>query len=156
MSKSFCLFSFSFIFFLAALHLANAAPTDPVDIPDANLRAAIESALGLQAGDPITEAQMLTLTTLDADGLGVADLTGLEYATALQHLDISSNPITDISLLTQTNFPNLKSLNITDTWVRDFSALDGEYWTRKFFEDDSNNRLYICSNALENWDYNLN
>ena len=71
-------------------------------------------------------------------------------------MDLSSNPITDISLLTQTNFPNLKSLDITDTWVRDFSAIDEEYWTRKFFEDDLNNRLYICSNALENWDYNLN
>ena len=156
MSKSFYFLSLSLLVFLAALHPAHAGPNDPVNIPDANLRAAIESALGLSSGAPITEAQMLTLTTLDADGLGVADLTGLEHATALQHLDISSNPITDISILTQTNFPNLKSLDITDTWVRDFSALDGEYWTRKFFEDDLNNRLYICSNALENWDYNLN
>ena len=156
MLKTTYIFFVCFILFVAALHPANAAPDDPVTIPDDNLRAVIESALGLSPGDTITEGKMAELTTLTAIGKGVADLTGLEYATALESLDLSGNPITDISILTQTNFPNLKSLDITDTWVRDFSAIDGEYWTRKFFEDDTNNRLYICSNALENWDYNLN
>ena len=156
MLKTTYIFFVCFILFLAALHPANAAPDDPVTIPDANLRAVIESALGLSPGDTITEGAMAELTTLTASGKGVADLTGLEYATALESLDLSGNPITDISILTQTNFPNLKVLNITDTWVRDFSAIDGEYWIRTFNEDQSNNRLYICSNALENWDYQGN
>ncbi len=152
-TKLFPLFLIGVLLLLVPLRQASS---QNVNVPDANLRAAIESALSLSAGDPITETAMAGLTTLTASGVGVEDLTGLEYATGLQHLDLSSNPITDISILTQTNFPNLKSLDITDTWVRDFSAIDGEYWTRKFNEDQSNNRLYICSNALENWDYDGN
>ena len=78
MLKSTYTFFVCSILFLATLHSANAAPNDPVSIPDANLRAAIESALGLSSGAPITEAALAGLTTLDASGEGVADLTGLE------------------------------------------------------------------------------
>ena len=37
-----------------------------VDIPDANLRAAIENALGVDAGEPITKAEMETLIEFGA------------------------------------------------------------------------------------------
>ena len=54
-----------------------------VTIPDANLRAAIEDALGKASGAPITVEEMKTLTTLEASNAGISDLTGLEFATNL-------------------------------------------------------------------------
>ena len=71
-----------------------------VSIPDANLRAAIESALGKASGAPITVAEMETLTELNARSGGVgelADLTGLKYATRLTLLDLLNQSVTDIS-----------------------------------------------------------
>ena len=200
------------VLLLALLHQADA---QNVDIPDANLRTAIETALNLSPGDPITEAQMATLTELEVTVFSrknVKDLTGLEHATgltkltlqgafshsspdklvdisllsgltsltylnlernkiedisplaglsALEILNLFTNPITDISILTKENFPNLKYLNIQDTWVRDFSALDPDHWVLKYSEDPATDpeddttgsALLICNSALENWDY---
>ena len=59
----------------------------PVHIPDPNLRAAIEQALGKTSGATITEADMLKLTELRAAERGVQDLTGLEFATNLTELN---------------------------------------------------------------------
>ena len=46
-----------------------------VNIPDANLRAKIESALGKTAGDPISAAEMETLATLSAQDASITSLT---------------------------------------------------------------------------------
>jgi hypothetical protein len=64
-----------------------------VSIPDSNLRAAINAALGHAALDAITVGQMRRLTSLSIPGRGVIDLTGLEHALNLAYLDISNNPI---------------------------------------------------------------
>ena len=52
-----------------------------VTIPDANLRALVRALLGLQIGEVITGHGMQRLTRVIADGIGIKDLTGLEYAT---------------------------------------------------------------------------
>ena len=64
-------------------------PGASVSIPDANLRAAIEAALGKAAGDVITVEDMATLTELKVPGLGISDLTGLDSATNLRELSLS-------------------------------------------------------------------
>ena len=71
----------------------------PVNIPDPNLRAAIETALGKAAGAPITVADMGTLTSLTARDANISDLTGLEGATNLTGLVLGGNSITDLSPL---------------------------------------------------------
>ena len=58
----------------------------PVNIPDANLRAAIAAELGKAPNEPITPDEMATLTVLVAPGQGIRDLTGLEFATNLIEL----------------------------------------------------------------------
>ncbi|MDP7281211.1 MAG: leucine-rich repeat domain-containing protein, partial [Candidatus Poribacteria bacterium] len=68
-------------------------------IPDLNLRAALESALGKTSGDSITEAELATLTALTATNRTISDLTGLEYCLNLTNLDLSGNDIVDITLL---------------------------------------------------------
>ena len=70
-----------------------------IDIPDANLRAKIEEALGKTSGATITTADMVGLTHLEAPNANISDLTGLESATNLTVLNLGGNSISDISLL---------------------------------------------------------
>ena len=84
---------------------------DQVSIPDANLRAAIEAALGKARGAPITVAEMETLTNLKALRAGISDLTGLEFATNLTELYLWANNISDVSALS--GLTNLIGLNLS-------------------------------------------
>ena len=93
------------------------SPSDIVAIPDVNLRAAIESALGKPAGALITAADMARLTRLEADEAGISSLTGLEAATRLERIEFRHNAISDLSplvRLTQLNNIKLRGNRITD------------------------------------------
>jgi internalin A len=70
-----------------------------LEIPDPNLRSALEETLGLNPGDPITQAEMEGLTSLDLTFKGIVDLTGLEYAINLTSLMIPGNSINDLGPL---------------------------------------------------------
>ena len=104
-----------------------------VDIPDANLRAAIETALGKVSGAPITQEEMASLTRLEAPNSDISDLTGLEYATGLIRLDLgpervdgrlgNSNAISDLSPLS--GLTNLTYLNLGGSNFTDLSSLSG-------------------------------
>ena len=74
MNKQFLHFAF---LLLMCLTLPLTATAQVVDIPDANLRAAIESALGKASGAPITVAEMATLAEFEAENAAINDLTGL-------------------------------------------------------------------------------
>ena len=80
-----------------ALHQIATAQT--IHIPDPNLRAALESALGKEADADITRAEMASLESLDAFESGILDLTGLEFAINLTELHLGLNRISDVSLL---------------------------------------------------------
>ena len=81
-------------------------------MPDANLRSAVRSALGLAANENFSKADLATLTSLSATKSQIADLTGLEYATGLTTLvalqnDITSlEPIQDLTTLTEIRIGN--------------------------------------------------
>ena len=90
---------------VAARAMAAAMGTDvqnlntPVTIPDADLRAAINYAMGRNGMDAITQGDMLNLASLSASGYGISDLTGLQYATNLAYLDVRNNNISDFTVL---------------------------------------------------------
>ena len=84
---------------VATVFVFNAAAAQPVHIPDLNLRARIEAALGIASGDAVTQAEMAALISLDADNANISNLTGLEFATDLKVLILSGNNIGDISAL---------------------------------------------------------
>ena len=113
----------------AAVRVSVSGGTGLVDIPDANLRAAIETALGKASGAPITPAEMATLTRLNAERKGISDLTGLEFATNLVRLELGprlpwnsgGNAISNISPLS--GLTNLEVLSLSDNAVSDISAL---------------------------------
>ena len=101
----------------------NAVVEPAVDLPDLNLRAAIETVLGKAKGDSITPSEMATLTRLKAPEAGVRNLTGLEHATNLTVLKFDNNSISDISVLA--NLTNLIALHLWRNSVKDFSPLAG-------------------------------
>lgn len=113
---------------VAASTPAMAAPGDVVDIPDANLRACINTTkLGQAAEAAVTEAQMATLggyyATLSCDEQNIRSLEGLQYATGLRALSLSENPVSDLSPLA--GLGQLKLLYLEGTGARDLTQLSG-------------------------------
>ena len=92
-----------------------------VNIPDENLRAAIEKALGKAAGSTITAEEMARLTRLAAGNMEIRDLTGLEAATNLEVLALARNLISDIPQLT--NLIRLRNLDLENNTISDLSPL---------------------------------
>ena len=92
-----------------------------VHIPDPNLRAAIEEQLGKAQGTPITQAEMQTLTQLDARKRGIQDLIGIEFAMNLEDLYLFGNEISDISPLAQLS--ELRYLYLSENEISDISPL---------------------------------
>ena len=99
----------------------NVQVDTPVNIPNRNLRAAIERALGKAVGDLITTTDMKSLTTLKAFKTNISNLTGLEYATNLTELSLDDNSILDISALS--GLSNLTHLWLPGNSLSDLSAL---------------------------------
>ena len=95
----------------------------PVTIPDANLRVAIETALGKARGAPITRTEMASLTRLEASNSDISDLTGLEFATGLTPLNLSYNIISDITPLS--GLIKLTSLDLSNNIISDITPLSG-------------------------------
>ena len=101
-------------------------PGEAVYIPDVNLRAVIEEALGKPSGAPITAEEMATLVNLHrmAESKGISDLTGLEFATNLRRLRLAHNKhISDLSPIA--GLQDLITLDIGDNSVSDLSPLAG-------------------------------
>ena len=112
----------------------NAVAVAPVDIPDANLRAAIEAALDKAPGTPIAPSEMATLPRLEARNANITNLTGLEGATNLTELYlgaevvegegwINSNSASNLSPLV--GLTNLTRLGLRDNNISDLSPLAG-------------------------------
>ena len=108
-------------FVIFAQNFGKEAPSPVVAIPDANLRAVIETALGKDSNAPITEAEMATLDSLAASDAEITDLTGLEYAVNLTWLDLASNDITNVSVLE--GLTNLTHLILSGNNVTDLAGL---------------------------------
>ena len=104
-----------------------------VHIPDDNLANEIRE----RVGTPITEAKMRKfMWEFGAAELGIADLTGLEYATNLEWLDLSNNSVSDISALV--NLTNLEWLRLNGTNVSDIAALAKRTNLRGLYLNDTN------------------
>ena len=92
-----------------------------VNLPDPNLRAAVENLLGKASGATITTADMARLTHLHARNIDISDLTGLESATNLTYLSLNDNNISDISPLVANT--GLGSRDHVHLWGNPLSSL---------------------------------
>ena len=101
----------------------NAVAEAEVNIPDPNLRTAVNIALGKPKGDSIILSEMAALSRLEAQNANISDLTGLEFAINLAHLYFLENSISDISPLT--GLTNLTLLWLEDSSVSDITPVAG-------------------------------
>ena len=116
----------------------------PPDLPaevliqDANLREQVRATLGLQEGHTLTQEKMEGLIRLDVSNAGeIKDLIGLEYATQLTELRLSSSVISDITPLK--GLTKLTNLRIYVTPISDISDLRD--MTALTFLDLGNNQI---------------
>ena len=83
----------------ATIQLATS-PSTAVNIPDDNLRAALETATGRSSGQTITQLDMAKLTgTFNANSLNISAVTGLEHAVNITALYLETNSISDVAPL---------------------------------------------------------
>ncbi len=104
-----------------------ATAEDPVYFADPQLKTAVEGRLCIT--DP-TPSDMLYLTQLESvpywesdDSEKIHDLTGLEYATNLQTLNLRFNLLSNISPLA--GLTRLEDLNLSENGISDLSPLAG-------------------------------
>ena len=97
-------------------------PEEPI-FPDKNLEAVVRQSVYAKRNndEPITESDVLNVSTVKGRGKGIRDLTGLEKCRSLALLDLAGNQITDISPVT--DLPRLQSLDLSDNAISDVSPL---------------------------------
>lgn len=94
----------------------------PIEIHDVNLVNAINNALGIDGStEVINSSNILSLEELDASGLGITDLSGLESTKNLSLLDLSDNNIKDVTLLS--SLDNLNALFLNNNNIIDLSPV---------------------------------
>ncbi len=114
------------LFFLMCLSIPLTATAQTVNIPDPNLRTAIENELDKAQGAAITSAEMAALRLLILNKVtNISDLTGLEHATNLTVLlfPLGNNNISDISPLS--GLTSLIGLLLDNNNISDISPLAG-------------------------------
>lgn len=122
---------------LFAAGFAGAQGT-PVTFADDKLEAAVRTALDQPTGTILAEV-LAQLTTLTANGAGIASLEGLEQATGLVTLSMATNAIADVRPLA--GLRNLQQLNLAANAIVDVSPLENLSALRILSLDD---------NAIEN------
>jgi hypothetical protein len=115
------------IFFIWSFIIVSTTPAfseQPVYFADPNLKAAVEQELSKSKPTP---SDMLTLTILTANSLGITDLTGLEYAKNIDSLDLMNNNIIDIQPLS--GLHKIRNLSLENNQINDIRPLSGLHQT---------------------------
>ena len=94
-----------------------------VNIPDANLRAAIAEALGEPSRTVLTKSDMAKLTHFIAHDANIMNLTGLEFATELEEIRCNNNLISDLSPLS--TLTGLHTIEFRHNVIKDLSPVAG-------------------------------
>ena len=116
-------FSLATILDKTTLNTASSPVLFPIEFSDINLARTVRIALGLPIGGgvdtlKIPKAELAKLTTLNASGKNIIDLTGLEHASQLTELTLQANDISDITPLAQ-----LTQLETLSIWRNDISDI---------------------------------
>jgi Leucine-rich repeat (LRR) protein len=121
---------------VAGLFASGAPASEPfkVNFRDANLEAAIRTALDQPTGD-ILDTSLLTLTTLNASYRDIQYLDGIEFCSRLRQLQLHGNQIEDISALAYLTV--LQDLYLWNNKVEDISALAALLDLRFLFLQDN-------------------
>ena len=110
----------------APLWCAEASPPAPSTVAsfaDPSLEAAVRKFV-IEKRDtdkPLTETDLVNLSTIQGVGLGITNLAGLEQCQNLASLDLSKNKIIDLGPLK--TLTKIQSLNLADNQIEDLSPL---------------------------------
>ena len=99
---------------------------EPVEVPDAALRAALQAALHSwlrEPGETLYAPELARLSFLEARSEGISSLEGLQFATGLRVLSLRDNRISDLGPLS--GLTALKELDLGFNAVDDLSPLSG-------------------------------
>lgn len=105
---------------LAALAVSGCPADQFVVFPDPALDVAVRNALSQPLGF-LKQSDLLRLNVLDAHGMGVRNLRGLENARNLIWLDLGDNEIVDLTPLRDLN--NIMTLNLDTNGIVDITPL---------------------------------
>jgi Leucine-rich repeat (LRR) protein len=108
---------------LPAESCSGRPPLSPVTFEDANVTLAVRAALGLAVGEEPTCASVAGLTELQAGGVGITSLVGVQNLTGATYLYFADNAITDLSPLG--GLIQLIELDVGINAITDISALSG-------------------------------
>ena len=115
-------FSLATILDKTTLNASPASVPSTIQFSDVFLARTVRIALGLPIGaDTLPKTELAKLTVLDATGIDITDLTGLEHATQLTVLNLEKNDISDITPLTQ--LTQLTELDLSANQIRDITPL---------------------------------
>src|SRR5437899_7716761 len=100
-----------------------AAQAPVASFADPNLEAAVRKFV-IEKRDtdkPLTETDLVNLSTIQGVGLGITNLAGLEQCQNLASLDLSKNKISNLGPLKTVT--NIQSLSLADNQIQDLSPL---------------------------------
>ena len=100
---------------------SNMRTVDGSVVKDSQLKRAVNRALHRDEDTIVTSSDMKRLKKLKARGMQIYTLNGLEKAVNLKKLDISYNPVSDLSVLSELR--KLIYMNIEGTEAADFRPL---------------------------------
>ncbi|NLV41631.1 MAG: leucine-rich repeat domain-containing protein [Candidatus Hydrogenedentes bacterium] len=113
----------------------------PVYMPDKALSKVVRAAVGKPLG-VVTRADMAKLKELQAAGMGVVDLQGLQYCESLSVLNLSGNAV--VSLAPLAGLRNLARVNLSDNQLGSVEALSGWFYLEEL-------QLYGEQNLIWDW-----
>ncbi len=108
-----------------------------VEIPDRNLRAALEAKFGKSDGEPITVGDMASLTSFAATGTRILSIRGLEHATNVTKLSLYENSIWDLSPII-----GLDKLEVLELWENIITSVEPLRGLESLYE------LHLGGNAI--------
>jgi internalin A len=108
---------------------ADKASTNKVEkvevsiFPDKKLEAAVRKFVFEKRDNdkPITEADVANLSTIQGNGMGIKNLTGLEKCRSLASLDLAKNAITNLGPIKE--LTSIQYLNLANNQISDVSPL---------------------------------
>src|SRR5436309_6193650 len=107
-------------------NVALLAQTNPPAAPiflDKNLEAAVRKFVFEKRDNdkPLVEADLVSLSTIQAVGLGITNLTGLEKCQSLASLDLAKNKISNLQPLK--TLAKIQYLNLAENQIEDIAPL---------------------------------
>src|ERR1043165_2423165 len=108
-----------------SLPTLNARAEDAPLFPDKNLEKAVRKQVFEKRDNdkPLVEADVSSLSTIKADGMGITNLAGLEKCVSLASLELAKNKIKDLSALKDLKIVQFLTLN--DNEIEDITPLGG-------------------------------